>query len=155
MRDFSLRLLKTVLPTALVLAVCGYMLALGFGIYVTDSRYSGEQLRSTLAWRLPFTLAAWGSGIMFLYELFRSAWGKKPVEKKPEFVATRRNEVDAEQLLNQMLDAADTAELQRKSATLSRHQTRTSTSITDQTPMPRGEVLPIPDFDVPNPPPFR
>lgn len=153
MREFALRVLKTVVPTAALLAVCGYGFAVVAGMYVSNDRDSGDELRMSLAWRLPFTLAAWGGGMVFLYELFRALWGQKPSAEKPVSLTTASPEVDAEQLLQQLLDQADAAEEVRRSGVMQLPGSRAS--VTDQTPMPRGEPLPVPTFEPPAPPPFR
>jgi hypothetical protein len=143
MREFVLRCLKTVVPTAVILAACGYGFAVVAGVYVSGGKDSGESLQDVLVWRLPFTLAAWGGGLVFLYELFRAAWGRKPTPIEP----TPATEVDAEQLLQQLLDQADAAEAVRRSGVTP--PPVPGISVSDLTPPPRSEPLPVPTFDQP------
>lgn len=133
MRGFLFRVVKSVLPTALFLAACGYAFAVLAGKYVADGKDSGEALQNVLAWRLPFTLAAWGGGMVLVFELFRALWGQSPAPKPP---AARSAEVDAEQLLQQLLDQADAAEAARRCSILP--------TVSDDTPAPRGEPSAVP-----------
>jgi len=110
MRTFAVRLLTNAVPTMLLLAVCGYLAAHWTGSFASNERDPGEQLTETLAWRLPFTLAAWGGSFIVLYEIARAIWGKKPAaEAEPE-----RRDDEAEALLNQLLAEADAAEEARR-----------------------------------------
>ncbi len=108
-KRFWPRVLKSVLPVALLCGVGGWALAWAAGAYVTDSRYSGDELRETLVWRLPLTLAAWGGGITFLCELFRHLWAQ-PIQSAAE---AKTQAVDAEQLLMQLIEQAEAAEEDR------------------------------------------
>src|SRR5215213_280164 len=59
MPRFWPRLLKSVLPVALLAAGGGYLYAVAAGAYVADGRDDGTALRETLVWRVPLTMAAW------------------------------------------------------------------------------------------------
>ena len=102
------RLLKSVLPVAVLCGVGGWALAHAAGVYVADARHAGDDLRDALAWRLPFTLAAWGGGITFACELLRHWWvSPKPPADPPAAP------IDGEQLLLQLLVEAEAAEASR------------------------------------------
>ncbi len=135
MSPFVRRLLISVLPTMLLLAVCGYGMANAAGLYVGNERYSGDQLVETLQWRLPLTLAAWGGGLVFLMELVRHLW-LKPAEKPKSRETTKSLTPDqeAEQLLLQLLEQNESARV------------AASISLT-QTPSPVGLPMPVPDFE--------
>ena len=137
MSPFVRRLFISVLPTVVLLALCGYGLSRAAGLYVANGRDSGEQLAETLQWRLPITLAAWGGGLVFLMELVRYLW-VKPVAKTQtaEAVKTLTPDQEAEQLLLQLLEQNESAKV------------AASVSLT-QTPPPMGLPLPVPDFAEP------
>jgi hypothetical protein len=138
MRGFLIRVAKTVVPAAALAAGGGYLFAQMAGQYVATPRDDGEALRATLASRLPFTMAAWCGGMVLVFELFRSLWGQKP---KP--VESPRG-VDAEQLLQQLLEQADAAEQARQAATKP-----PITLISEDTPPPLAEPLPLPEIHFP------
>lgn len=116
MPRFWPRLLKSVLPVALLAGAGGYAYAVAAGAYVADGRDDGEGLREKLLWRVPFSMAAWAGGFTLLFELFRHLWVAKPAPT----TATERGAVppaqpDAEQLLLQLLEQAEAAEKTRES----------------------------------------
>ena len=107
------RLLKSVLPIAVLSAAGGWVYAYAAGMYMTDAQHTGDELKESLLWRLPFTMAAWGGGITFFCELFRHWWGKPNSAPAPVAAETKSAPVDAEQLLLQLLDQAEAAEQSR------------------------------------------
>jgi hypothetical protein len=134
MSPFLRRLLLSVVPTMVLLALCGYGLSRAAGAYVANGRDTGQQLAETLQWRLPITLAAWGGGLVFLMELIRHLWVKpaaKPMAQQELKPLTPDQE--AEQLLLQLLEQSESA------------QARAIIPL-DQTPPPSGTPLPAPDF---------
>jgi len=137
MSPFVRRLFISVLPTMVLLALCGYGMSRAAGLYVANERDNGEQLAKTLQYRLPITLAAWGGGLVFLMELFRHLW-VKPVAKvtDAEVPKTLTPDQEARQLLLQLLEQSESA------------QARASIPL-DQTPPPAGLPMPIPDFAEP------
>jgi hypothetical protein len=152
MRGFLLRSLKTVVPTALVLAGCGYLFAYATAAMAATQTDSGDSLRDTLAARLPFTFAAWGGGMVFVFELFRSFW-KRPTASatKPTFTLTQApkgpaDTAETEALLDHMLMAAETAETARMTIA-------SAVTVTDATPPPRRNPVPLPELDFPLPDP--
>lgn len=147
MRGFLLRSLKTVLPTVLVLAGCGYLFAHATAAMTATNTDSGESLRDTLAARLPFTFAAWGGGLVLVFELFRSLWKRPALPVTTAGKQRPADAVDAEVLLQEMLAAAESAETARMSPT-------PPVSVSDVTPPPRREPIPLPglDFPLPDPP---
>ena len=155
MRGLFLRALKTVLPTAVLLGVCGYLFAVSVGRVVATDKDNGAATADALRWRLPFTMAAWGGGMVLVFELFRSLWGGKPPAPPAK---ARPQAVDSEQLLLQMLEQAEAAEAARQSGrvpALPDSVPSPPVSVSDQTPAPaaRKEALPLPDFDFDAPPP--
>ncbi len=152
MRGFLLRSLKTVVPTALVLAGCGYLFAHATAAMAATQTDTGESLRDALTSRLPFTFAAWGGGMVLVFELFRSLW-KRPTApaEKPAVTLTHAAKAPAdteecEALLDHMLLAAESAETARMTIT-------PAVSVTDATPPPRREPMPLPELDFPLPEP--
>ena len=142
MRGFLLRSLKTVVPTALVLAGCGYLFAHATAAMAATQTDPGEALRDTLTARLPFTFAAWGGGMVLVFELFRSLWKRPaaPVVKGPA------DTKETAALLDHMLAEAETAETARMSLA-------PPVSVSDVTPPPRRQPLPLPELDFPLPDP--
>jgi len=113
MRRFWPRLLKTVLPVALVCWGAGYLYAIGAGSYVSSKQDDGTTLRDILVWRVPFAMAFWGGGFTLIVEWFRHLWAPKKVDEKPAAPAPNP-EADAEKLLMQLLEQAEQAEESRK-----------------------------------------
>lgn len=112
MRRFWPRLLKTVLPVALVCGGAGYLYAIGAGAYVSGKQDDGSTLRDALVWRVPFAMAFWGGGFTLVVEWFRHLWAPKK-DEKPVAVAPNP-EADTEKLLLQLLEQAEQAEESRK-----------------------------------------
>ena len=117
MRLYLFKVLKSGLPTAAILAVCGYVFAQFAGMwYVSEAGGrtlpvgSGE-IAGTLEWRLPLTMAAWGFGLIALFEGVLSIWRQPAVLEVPAEVET----VDeTEQLLLKLLEEAEAAEAERQ-----------------------------------------
>ncbi len=117
MRLYLFKVLKSGLPTAAILAVCGYVFAQFAGMwYVSEAGGrtlpvgSGE-IADTLEWRLPLTMAAWGFGLIALFEGVLSIWRQPAVLEVPAEVET----VDeTEQLLLKLLEEAEAAEAERQ-----------------------------------------
>ena len=116
MRRFLHRLLMNGLPTAAILAIFGYAFAQFAGMwYVSESggRHSpvgADEIAATLEWRLPLTMAAWGFGLVALFEGVLSLWRKPdpaPIRLTPAVDET-------EQLLLKLLEEAEAAEAARQ-----------------------------------------
>jgi hypothetical protein len=107
------RLVKSVLPVALLAAGAGYLYAVGAGAYVADGRDDGTALREALVWRVPLTMAAWAGGLTLLVEWFRHLWGAKQAPKAA--AEAKASVLDSEQLLLQLLEQAEAAEKSRGS----------------------------------------
>ena len=118
MRGFGIRVLKNGLPVALLLA------ALSYGMANMAEMMAGRpeiptpghvpEMRSHLQNRLPFTMAAWGFGIVVAFEALFSLW-RKPVPPATEVKAVTVED-EAEQLLMKLLEEADAAERARSLA---------------------------------------
>jgi len=118
MRAFGIRLLKNGLPVAVLLA------ALGYGMANMAEMMAGRpeiptpghvpEMRAQLQNRLPFTMAAWGFGIVVAFEALFSLW-RKPVPPVTEVKAVTVED-EAEQLLMKLLEEADAAERARSLA---------------------------------------
>jgi hypothetical protein len=111
MRPFWPRLLKSVLPIALLAGGVGYLFAQAAGAYVATARDDGSALTESLAWRVPLSMAAWGGGIALLFEVFRHLWSRSKPTPNP--VVASSDVPDAEQLLMQLLEQAEAAEHNR------------------------------------------
>ena len=128
MRRYLLKLLKAGVPTAAVLAFFGYAFAQFAGMwYVSeaggrDSPVGAAEVARTLEWRLPLTMAAWGFGLVALFEGVLSLW-RKPMPVEPAVPVVD----ETEQLLLQLLEEADAAEAER--------QMKMALA---ETPMPKG-----------------
>ena len=115
MRRYLLKLLKTGLPTAAILAIFGYVFAQFAGMwYVSESGgrnspVGADEIASTLEWRLPLTMAGWGFALVALFEGVLSLW-RKPVSAQPVVVPVD----ETEQLLLKLLEEADAAEAERQ-----------------------------------------
>lgn len=117
MRLYLFKVLKSGLPTAAILAVCGYVFAQFAGMWYASEAGgrtlavgSGE-IADTLEWRLPMTMAAWGFGLIALFEGVLSIW-RKPAALA---VSSETEPVDeTEQLLLKLLEEAEAAEAERQ-----------------------------------------
>ena len=112
MRRFWPRLLKTVLPVALVCGGAGYLYAIGAGSYVSGKQDDGSTLRDVLVWRVPFAMAFWGGGFTLIVEFCRHLWAPTKKDEKPA-APVPNPEADAEKLLLQLLEQAEEAERSR------------------------------------------
>lgn len=131
MPRFWPRLLKTVLPVALLAGGCGYLYAVAAGAYVADERDDGSGVREVLLWRVPFAMAAWAGGLTFAFELFRHWWAPKA---PPPAAASKPSVLDSEQLLLQLLEQAEAAEKSRASPVIP------APSVGTNTPAPVASV---------------
>ena len=115
MRLFLTQLLKNGLPTAALLAFFGYLFAQFAGMWYASesagrpSPVGADDIAAALEWRLPLTMAAWGFGLVALFEGVLSLW-RKPVPSKPAAPAAD----DTEQLLLKLLEEAEAAEAERQ-----------------------------------------
>lgn len=71
-----------------LLAVVGYFFATIAGMWVASQSARGaeagtDELVSTLAWRLPFTMAAFGFALVAAGEGLRSLWRTPPPKAEP------------------------------------------------------------------------
>lgn len=130
MRPYLLKLLKNGLPTAAILAAIGFLFAQLAGMwYVSESggrtsTVGADEIADTLQWRLPLTMAAWGFGLVALFEGVLALWRTAPAPAiRPAVPAVDETEL----LLLQLLEEAEAAEVMR--------QSRGSPK---QTPMPGG-----------------
>jgi hypothetical protein len=139
-RHLLLRILKNGLLTAVILAVLGYVLAEGAGVWVgsqptlrphaepglaaSPGPAPPEQLAGELRTRLPFSLAGWGFLLVVLFEVLAHVWrgGKAPPTRTPKTPVAD----ETEKLLNELLAKAEAAEAQKKAAS--------------QTPVPADNV---------------
>jgi len=103
------RILRNGLLAALMLGVLGFVYAQFAGIWFdAKAGAGGAEVTEALQWRMPFTMAGWGFGLVAVFEFFGALWRKpeKPgVESKPV--------PDAESLLLELLDQAEAAERER------------------------------------------
>jgi hypothetical protein len=120
MHPTLVRILKQGIPVALILAAIGYLMAEVGGMFIAmqaggeSSVNAGEHLTRTLQRRLPFTMAAWGFGLVVVFELVLGlVRGRKPTPA-PGPAPAVPTEDETEKLLNQLLQQADAAEAQRK-----------------------------------------
>lgn len=116
MAKFWPRLLKVVLPVSVVCGGAGYLYAVAAGAYIADARDDGGTLRDTLVWRVPFAMAFWGGSFTLLVEFFRHLWGANNKPEKSSAPAVSPD-AEAEKLLLQLLEQAETAEQSRAIAT--------------------------------------
>lgn len=91
MRGLGWRILKSAGPAAVVLTIVGYLIAemasswsaANAPVNSTDA----ASLKGMLRGRVPFVMAAWGFGLVALYEVLRWVWmpraKPKPVEAGP------------------------------------------------------------------------
>ena len=118
MRDTLLRILKNGVPTAVILAGLGWLMAEAAGMWVagqavtrSDPVGGGEDVADMFRSRLPLSMAAWGFGIVAAFEVTLGLWrgGKKPAD--PPAAVPPEDEV--EKLLNDLLRQAEAAEAAR------------------------------------------
>jgi len=135
MRVLLSRIVKHGLPTAMLLALLGFLMAELAGIWVASQPAPTLQPRASvespaneltltvrpdaeavqaLRYQLPLQMAAWGFGLVVLCELVLAFWrGKKPLAG-PGLRPPTDEEV--EDLLNQLLQQAEEAEAARQAA---------------------------------------
>lgn len=120
MHPILVRILKQGIPVAIILAVVGYVLAEAAGMWfamqsggnstvrvtvgntpVDPSADGGKDLTRALRTRMPFTLAAWGFGIVAVIELFLGLVRGR----KPAVPPAQPAEVNVEKLLQQVAEA--------------------------------------------------
>ena len=123
MAPLILRLLKTALPCAAVLALGGYFLAEGFGQQIATEKDPALDLTWQMKWKIPLALAIWGGGAVALFETLRHVWKTKPVAPTEVKISP---EEEAEALLRQLLDRVEADERSRSAA------------VGEATPPPRG-----------------
>ena len=136
MRVTLIRILKHGLPTALLLAVVGYLLGELAAVWVTSQPPSravaqanaetpsktqnpigprtDPEVVQALRYELPLRMASWGLGLVIVCELLLSLCrGKSPtrVERQPLVPPT---DAEVEALLNQLLQQAEAAEAARQ-----------------------------------------
>jgi hypothetical protein len=145
MRGFRSRVLKSVLPTAVVLAGCGYLFAQAAGVYVATEKDDARRLTSELSWKLPFAFALWGGGITLVLEFLRHLWGGQ----KPAATPAEQSAPDAEQLLLQLLDQAEEAEARRSAVVAAPTARAVPVDPADPTPPPKFDPLPLPEIGLP------
>jgi len=126
MRRLLFRILRHGIPAALVLALVGYVMAEMAGVWVSthvvDRENSelldlseeapkpnhGDEIADTFRGRLPFTMAAWGFGLVVFFELMLRLWrgDSAAAPPTPPTVPVNPN-AGVEQLLNQLLEKED------------------------------------------------
>jgi len=102
MRGLGRRLLKSAVPAAVILALFGYLLsesAVAWSDANVDKR-PGESnnLGESLRGRVPVMMAAWGFGLLVVYEVMRTLW-LPAAEPKPAAAAGATVEDQIQQLL--------------------------------------------------------
>lgn len=133
MRYTLLRVLKHGLPTALVLAGIGWVMSEAAGMWLAGQPRTrpqagvhydpsapggGTDVAAVLRTRLPFTMAAWGFGIVLTFELLLALWRGESPPEKPKAIGVP-SEVEVEKLLNELLRQAEAAEAARAEQTKS------------------------------------
>lgn len=130
MRATILRILKNGIPTAIALALLGYMMGGLAGMWFESNQVprtvngnltanamtgSGNDITQQLRARLPVTMATWGFALVTVFELIAMAWRgphavsqSRPVAKSA-LNPTNDLDPEVEQLLNQLLEQADAA----------------------------------------------
>ncbi len=154
MHPTLIRILKHGLPAAAVLAVVGLLMADVAGMWVASQPGNrtttprvradnpgepaeartidpGQEMAASLRRRLPFTMAAWGFGIVLVYELLLSLW-RGGRTAPPRALPPVPSEDEVEKLLNQLLQQAEAAEAARAT----RPQASTETPPPSKTPTP-------------------
>lgn len=105
------RILRHGLLAALMLGALGYVYAQFAGLWFdTKAGAGGAEVTEALQWRVPLTMAAWGFGLVAVFEFFAGLW-RTP--EKPTLVESK-SVPDAETLLLELLDQAEAAERERK-----------------------------------------
>ena len=127
MPPLLIRILKNGIPTVILLAMIGYLLAEAAGMYMAanvpprvdaldpDSpppAIQPSEIRQELKSRLPVTLAAWGFGLIVVIEVGLSYFRKKKVSPTPSTPPVD----DTTALLNKLLEQAEAAEAARQAA---------------------------------------
>gem|GEM_PF-1616709 len=115
MRSYLLKLMKYGVPTGVVLAGVGYLFAHLAAIWYTSesggrATVGAEEMSATLEWRLPLTMAAWGFGLVALFEGVLSLWRTPVASPAPAAVGPD----ETEQLLLKLLEEAEAAEDERR-----------------------------------------
>jgi hypothetical protein len=109
MASFPRRILKSAVPSALILAACGYLIAEVAGSWFeannTTRTHEPGAIPAALRQRLPLTMAAWGFALVGLYELIRGLWIRQPTPAPPPAVSS------AEDQLQQLLREAEARNL--------------------------------------------
>lgn len=148
MRLTLLRILKHGLPTAVLLALLGFLMAELATTWVASQPAPGglqprasvdspanesttsvrpdQEALEALRYRLPLQMAAWGFGLVVLCELVLAFWR----ETKPPLAGPGLRpptDAEVEELLNQLLQQAEEAEAARKAAAAAKP---------DDTPLP-------------------
>ena len=131
MRPTAIRILKHGIPAALVLAALGYGMAEVAGLWVSAQQpvqidrelletadaappmNQGDEISSTLRTRLPFTMAAWGFGLVAVLELLRRMVKGDPATTPPR-PPPPDPDAEVEKLLNQLLEQAEAAKAARE-----------------------------------------
>jgi len=109
------RILRNGLLAAFMLGALGFAYAHFAGVWFDsktgdrEAPIGGAEVTEALQWRVPLTMAAWGFGLVALFELFASLW-RKPETLSPSASAPVP---DAEVLLSELLDQAEAAERER------------------------------------------
>ncbi len=130
MRATILRILKNGIPTAIALALLGYMMGGLAGMWFESNQTprtvngthasnemagAGNDITQQLRARLPFTMAAWGFALVTVFELIALVWrGPHAVSQSSPIAKSTLNptndlDPEVEQLLNQLLEQADAA----------------------------------------------
>jgi hypothetical protein len=124
MRLTLLRILKHGVPTAIFLAVMGYVLAEAAGMWLASQPAPGEvrsradapafqaepavgadpEMLRTLRYQLPLRMAAWGVGLVVIVELFLGL-----IRRAKPRSAVPPSDAEVEQLLNQLLEQSEAA----------------------------------------------
>lgn len=110
-----LKLFKTGVPTAGILAGVGYLFAqLASMWYISEaagrSTVGAEHVADTLEFRLPISMAAWGFGLIALFEGALAIWHTPPAPIEPAVPTVD----ETEQLLLKLLEEAEAAEALRQ-----------------------------------------
>jgi len=131
MRPTAIRILKHGISATLVLAGLGYGMAEVAGLWVNAQQpvqsdrelletadavppiNHGEEISSTLRTRLPFTMAAWGFGLVAVLELLRRMVKGDPAATPPP-PPPPDPDAEVEKLLNQLLEQAEAAKAARE-----------------------------------------
>ncbi len=125
MRATFLRILKSGLPTAVLLAGLGYLYAIVAGIYLDTTApprptglpgTDGERATQALEVRLPILMGGSGFALVAGCELLLSLWRRPDAGKTaapPDAAPASGLDPEVEKLLNQLLEQADAADARR------------------------------------------